>query len=226
MKIRNIVFGVFGLGLSIFAQAGTVSIQSLTDAAGGTTSPGEGMILSLAGTPLTSGFASGGYFSISDEEVLTAITNQNFSLLANSFVVVASDNFASGVTAVFEVPSIPGFYAANPVSYGAPEGGLLGKSLYTFIGDGASLLDSSGFVLYKNIDVINADLPVADGNSLVLANGTLLIGTQGTGTYDASSLGGAENTSVSTFRLVAAIPEPSTMLLGAIGALGLLRRRR
>ena len=37
---------------------------------------------------------------------------------------------------------------------------------------------------------------------------------------------GAESARIAGFSLGVAIPEPSTMLLGALGALGLLRRRR
>lgn len=217
-----------GVILTLNAMAGTVSIQSITDGMGGTTTPGETMILSVGGSPLASGFAGGGYFSITDAEVNLAVSSSNFALLAQSFVSIASDNFASGVNTVFGAGNIPGFYAANPVSYGAP-GSLLGKTLYTFIGDGASLLASGAFALYRHADTIDADLPFEDGNSLLLANGTLLVGTTGTGTYNSTGINpdsGSANQSVGTIRLVQAIPEPSTALLGAIGALGLLRRRR
>jgi len=96
-----------------------------------------------------------------------------------------------------------------------------GDNIYLAIGfGGVSLATSTELFIYK----FNATFGIADSGtpiSLTLGNGdigTTLLGTE-VGTPE-SSAGRFRSTAIT------AVPEPSAALLGALGALGLLRRRR
>jgi hypothetical protein len=100
---------------------------------------------------------------------------------------------------------------------------LLGRSLYSFMGNAATLAASTQFSLVL-LGSINEDLPNEFSYSSNPGGLTPVIGTLGT---FAGDLGGGPGnfTTLKTASLVA-VPESSAAILGAVGALGLLRRRR
>jgi hypothetical protein len=100
---------------------------------------------------------------------------------------------------------------------------LLNRPLYVFAGNAATLAGSTEWAL-KQVATISDDSPL---EQTYLANpfggAAPKIGSFGTFTGDASGFG---SSTYQTLQLAPAVPEPSAALLGAIGALGLLRRRR
>jgi hypothetical protein len=99
------------------------------------------------------------------------------------------------------------------------------KPLYFFAGNGSTFLNSTQFLVAKMDSQVFA---VADDTTNAVTpkviainpgNSTAILGTEITNVY-------TTNTDATTTAGWQMVPEPSTALLGAIGALGLLRRRR
>jgi hypothetical protein len=173
------------------ARCGSVMGTGIIDMAGGDT------LITKNGVPLASGVAMGGCFTITDAEVDGLISGRNFSALTNAFQPLASDDFRTGCTEYYEIP-IPGAYRFETIyaniTFGDPRNG---KTLYTFFGDGGMLFASSNIGLVRHTAIINSG---PDYNDISLP-GTLLIGTAGTTTYDASMLGGDAATPAATINL-------------------------
>ncbi len=156
----------------------------------------------LGGTPLSTGFTvTGGWYD--------TVLGLDYSTISTNFVSVGSisfpyggntayDGFASGLTSPF--------FNANTL-------GLEGKNVFWFVTDG-----STGFALLEdtgNQYKLESALPNTNVSELNA-------GTYANFTQHATAVG----SSSASIGLVAIVPEPSAALLGAIGALGLLRRRR
>jgi hypothetical protein len=93
------------------------------------------------------------------------------------------------------------------------------------VGNGTTLAESTEFVVLKTTFTFNpAQDAVPTPETLVItrANTTTLIGTE----VDDVRTTNTDSTVTPGWATAALIPEPSTALLGLIGALGLLRRRR
>ncbi|MEN9535202.1 MAG: hypothetical protein RIR37_475, partial [Verrucomicrobiota bacterium] len=98
---------------------------------------------------------------------------------------------------------------------------LLGRPIYSFAGDGVTLAASNYFILIQVGSILD-DSPIPNDyvSAPGLADPVAGYGAVGSYTGDAAGQGS------STYRTLQFVPEPTTTLLGAIGALGLLRRRR
>lgn len=219
MKITFLLF----LLCPLAANAVIVQSSSLTNIDG---SNPDALILSANGSsPLASGFASTGRFiGLSDADVADLVDARDFSRLASSFDgFIGSDDFATGVDFLFGIGNVPGAYAFIANSFDPTP--FIGASLYTFIGNGAALADSAEFALYFHSERLVADpAPPTPENvvELNLVGGTLLLGTETTFLSTDSNLG----TNDTVVRAIQLVPEPSTLLLSAFGALALLRRKR
>lgn len=123
----------------------------------------------------------------------------------------------------------PGFFNGS-IQTGAliANDGLVGNQVYVVVGDGTTLANSTGLAVWKATsngpsgtdNTFTADNPVGGPDTVTVldSKGSLIIGTR-VAAFDAGQ-GDAP-----AFQL-AAIPEPSTVLLSALGVLALLRRRR
>lgn len=217
MKIKALLTFAVASFLIAGADAGTIASSNLIDAGGN-----DILITNASGTRLSTGYVASGYFSVTDADVslASASTATLFALASSSFVALATDNFSS--------LGVAGLYTAN-ADYGAP-GANLGKTLYTFVGNGTTIQNSTQILVYRHNETIGLDTPLPDSNNLAPTGGTLLAGSTGPNTtYDSRPVNGPngnQNLSAGTLVLSIVVPEPSTMMLGAIGALGLLRRRR
>jgi len=143
-------------------------------------------------------------------------STSTFADINGSFTSVTSATFGTGDAAGYN-----GYAAIGSTFYDAPDAsGIGGDQIFAFITDGANqnaLL--SGFGVFPlNTDVPNfLDLTIEAAN---VGTYTFLLGS-----YDSegsNQLGSGGNVVLNN----AAIPEPSAALLGAVGAIGLLRRRR
>lgn len=146
---------------------------------------------------------------------------------------LSTDDFVTGSINTFG-GAIPGIYTstADLGLIGAAYPGL-NKVLYTFLGDGFTFNGSLqiGLVMHTGLALDRDDnVGTPDSNDAGLGNPyqSLIRDTMYTTTsYDPSLIFTVPSAPISAqaFQL-AGIPEPSTVLLGAVGALGLLRRRR
>lgn len=178
-----------------------------------------------------SGFAGLGGFSITDSDVTTAISNNNFTGLFSAFTpFVGSDDFATGLVGLNG--------GASPGGYGVNNGNFtvtphIGQTIYTFIGNALTLANSTQVALFKHTQLLVADpggtaTPLDYVYDLSVANGNLLIGSRDSFVGLTDSNFGLTNATVNTVKLAAVtvVPEPSSILLSGLGMVALLRRKR
>ena len=171
-------------------------------------------------SPGSAGIVAFGIFSsLSDAQITGAVTTGLSTLYDNFNIFGSSGTFnAAGAFGTM------GVFTRNT---GATVTGSIfsGKNIYAFAGNGSTFANSSELLVLKSssffTDAQDA-APTAQTVTLTTANTELLFGLKAlsvkTTTADSSATLGW-NTAI-------AVPEPSAALLGALGALGLLRRRR
>jgi hypothetical protein len=136
-----------------------------------------------------------------DTALTALITGTNTLEASTNPGIVRSTTFASGAL----------------TSTGSVQLGTSGNKTYLFL-----VAESAGFITV--IGVYNgANVPTSGSVTFnpTFANDTAAVGTS---VLAAATVGPVQP--ISGFQLAAAVPEPSAALLGALGALGLIRRRR
>lgn len=217
MKLK-ITSALLALAASSFAA--TVTFSSVGQNYNGTDD--WGVILS-DGNPVapSSGVAMIGYFTTyTDTQVADYAAANDYTTLftTGAFTTICSDDFTGIATAY---GATAGFVSASTSGYGTAG---LNKTLYAYFTSGTEL------GLFKTNSTIVPDpaQPTPENNYfLSFADGVAIIGAFGAN-YVVPDYGpaGTNNVEVNSFQLVNTVPEPSATLLGALGALGLLRRRR
>ena len=200
MNMKSVTLGIYALSMAAsFATSVTV-----TNSIGPT---GTREVVKADGS-LVTGF---GAIGILTESGISGISTTWDSLAFQTW------GTASGTVSVLTSGQFS--YAANVNPFGT---NFSGRNIYLAVGfGGTSLATSTEMFIYRfdtTFGTVDSGLPIA----LVLGNGnigTTLLGTES---------GSPETVASGRFRTTAitAVPEPSAALLGAIGALGLLRRRR
>lgn len=173
----------------------------------------------------STGFATMGYFTstVSLADIDTIAELQAQLLIPGNFTSMSSTTDLTG----------GGFgpgYAVGPTNAGVNTSGLIGRSLYSITTTQASLAafasgSGSGnqvaLVFLRNVISDTPSVQTYVGNPSLPA--TVVIGARSTiNTVGVHALGDGLYNTVT----LAAVPEPTTALLGAIGAIALLRRRR
>jgi MYXO-CTERM domain-containing protein len=179
----------------------------------------------LANAPLLDGgIIALGYFP--SNAYVPSSSLANIGTTISDFTIVASA-LAGSASAQLAGPGAPGYVDAAMVdTAGIPSNSpLVGRALYVFAGSASTLGTSTAWAL-KQVATY-ADDEAAENEYFANPKGGAapVIGTIGSFTGNPLPDLGAGTTTFSTLQLVA-VPEPSAALLGALGALGLLRRRR
>jgi hypothetical protein len=226
MKILSLI-SIFS---SITVLSGQAASVSLTNIGSGGLAEITAITYAGSSTPASGGIAAAGYFlTLSDAQVFALASDiGNIAALIADFQVVASTTLDSAFGGL--VPNT-GLFSLDAPSVSLPNATLSGKSLYSFLGDQATLGVSNQYLLWDHTDVIDVQDTITnpDSNSLVLGRegSALISGGLTTAIVNLSGVDGPSSQSVGAIRLAAvAIPEPSALLLTALGALALLRRKR
>ena len=193
----------------------TVSIDSLVD--GTDPSTHDYIIRNASAVNLSSGYVGIGVFN----GILDAnVASSSYATLASAFVAFGTDNFVAGPTSIYGATS-PGVTAIGSTSFDPSL--YVGKTLYVFIGD-VSLAGSNQFAVLKSTETVGLDAPI-DNNNILFSTSTPIFGSYSSGTYNGTPYGLDSSVAAQAVNLVA-VPEPTAALLGALGMVGLLRRRR
>lgn len=185
-------------------RAGTTAGDSFTGATGGL-SAGPGVVA----VGVFSSDALSGLSTVSS--ILSLFTN--FGNVTNTFAAAA----ATGNRGIFSLSS-PSVTVTGNASFAT-------KNMYLIAGNGSTLAASTAFLIVKSNTLFNAadDLsPTATSVTFRPDTSTLLFGTSVADVKTAST----DNSVTPGWQMANVIPEPSSALLGVVGALGFLRRRR
>jgi len=184
-----------------------------------------GASASVRGFNTTEAFGTFGYFSGLTDAQVSASTN--FSSLYSSFVAFNNNSTSFGATTLGNNGTIS--MGNSDLDVGTAAGAAFnGKSIYMLfanVANSSAITSTTQFLVLKhNTETFDAtdDVPASKAVTFDNNTATMLIGGYDnyqfkTRTSDTTT-GAAWNT--------VAVPETSTSLLGALGALALLRRRR
>jgi hypothetical protein len=236
MKIK------LALGLSIIAGAGlaNAAIYTFNNAATGV---GDTLYANssgalMSGTVIQVGTFTPGFNLNANLGSSTALIS-NFIVAGNSLTTGLAIRLTGSPSDSFGLTNpVPGYAEYAPIDSDNIVTGnaLIGQLLYAFGGNAATLALSTEYFLFLVATI--ADDAAAENEYVVNPAGiTPLIGTVGTFTGNPGFIPGAlpSDPPISagvgqgnylTLNTIVPIPEPSAALLGAVGVLGLLRRRR
>lgn len=213
MKLKHTL--IAGAGLLAFAATGQAAVtltgRNFTTPTSGVALVDSGNNLLAAGSgSWTAGtFAAGFNFNVTATQVIAGF---NAVTTTAGIGTPFAGTFNNSVT-------YDGGTTATPAS-------VVGQAVYILVGNGLTLATSTQIAVFTTGGVfIGGD---------AIGNGGFTADAETVGKVVYGQTGGAPNTQpngafnlTNSVRLISApVPEPSTMMLGAIGALGLLRRRR
>jgi len=225
MKTRYLllVFAAFEVG---YSNAAFVYGTSYDFPDGNPAISGAVQINGVLATPgqvnVNTGFFNPGFDPVATiSDIPTLISN--FNVIGSADVGNTTLNFNENHPGLFDTGM--GQFRANA---GDPS---VGQRLYLFYGTGAVLAPGgTGYGLVDSGTTINADSFPPVVYTLSPAGGTILIGEAVTATGINAPALGIFNATAPAINIVTnsepSVPEPSALLLGLLGFVGLLRRRR
>jgi hypothetical protein len=199
-------------------QAATVTIANAQGGAGTDT-----LWANADGSLMTTGKVSVGYFG-------SDVTVDQIDTIAELFSKLGGFTILASATPGSSAPiAAPGYLMELPPTSFSPAA-LVDRTLYAIATNASSLSAatiSSAYSMFA-FNIVIDDEPLPQDYTANPAGITPIIGSLDTFTGDPGgaatvNFGEAASGNYTTLKLV---PEPSSMLLGAVGALGLLRRRR
>lgn len=199
--------------VSNFVDAGLTGTDTLFQNAG----------LDASAALLDGGIVSLGYFGVG---VVPSSSLGDIAATIASFTSVASGLTGGNSAQLAGAPIAAGYVDEAGVSTASIITGsnaLIGRALYAFVGNAPTLAASTAFGLTQ-VGTIADDLPNEITYLASPAGSVPLIGQINVDAFTGDPVGFGTAT-FDTFQL-AAVPEPSTLLLSAFGALALLRRKR
>lgn len=182
-------------------RSGTNVGDAFTGASGGTSAGPGTVAVGIFSTDALSGVSSA-------SQLLSLFTN--FGGVTNTFAAAG----ATGNRGVFSLST----------SLQVEGSQFVNKNMYFLAGNGTTLANSTEFLVFKSntlFTIADDSSPTAVGVTFRPDQGTVLLGSILADVKTAST-----DASVTQGWQMAPVPEPSALLLGALGALGLLRRRR
>jgi MYXO-CTERM domain-containing protein len=203
MKQKLVATALFSLACAFSASAATVNV------ARGIGNPGV-TVNNFAGQALSAG---GFYMAVGTYNTVPTVTD--YATLLSSVDALIQFG-ASGVSNSTTIAGVLQLTAAITSNGGATPELWNSKEIYVIVGNGSSRAASTDFAILRRATPTNFPAnvaPVATVNFSV-PNGAALNPVAGAGSVSGDTL------------TLQGIPEPSAALLGALGALGLLRRRR
>ena len=212
MKLKLLAVAVIGLTLQATQAAVTVTIANLklTAPTGSLLVTNDAGVVYAGGSWAVGNFDPGTSFNSTAGE-LFANWNQNgtnvgFATTAGVFGALAGPN-PTGVAT-----SIDG---SDPFT---------GTNVYLMIGNAGTLAGSTDYIVIQMPNLWTQEIEGAGGTVSGFAfDGTVL---RGTSTIVSGATGAAAQFNGQSGVTFGAVPEPSVALLGALGLLGLVRRRR
>jgi MYXO-CTERM domain-containing protein len=151
-------------------------------------------------------------------------TTDNLSVLSKTALVAAFTPFGAAGTFGAGPSGQRGTFSLSPAAVTITDSVFSGKNMYFFAGNGSSFDNSTDFLVLKSSTLwanANDAVPTATTIGFAPGNTTLLLGTSVANVPTTNT----DSTTTAGWQMVV-VPEPSAALLGALGALGLLRRRR
>lgn len=181
------------------------------------TQPGDAFTGTAGGTSAGPGVVAVGFFTTDDLSGATSAASlislfTNFGGVTNTFAAAGTGGNR-------------GIFLLGPPAATITASAYAGKNMYLFAGNGTTLENSTQFLVAKSAtQFAAADDSVPTAISVVFRpdNSTVLFGS----TVPDMKTTSSDSSITAGFQMAAPIPEPSAALLGALGALGLLRRRR
>jgi len=216
MKIKLSLISAL-IAMASSANAATLAVSNVGTGFG----DADALYENADGTLVDGGIVAMGYFGSnnpSGDIADIADTLADFTVLATGVI--------GGYSPTLE-GNYPGYVEATNTSLGDLLAGntLIGKKLYAFVGNQSELSLSTAFALYL-VDTFDEEQSGQGLTYLAQPFGiTPLIGSIDSITTFSPAIVSGDPETYTTLKLVA-VPEPSAALLGAVGALGLLRRRR
>jgi len=174
-----------------------------------------------------------GYFSITDSAISAATSASTLTTAFQNWNGTTTSTFNSpGATQQRGTFSVAAAARDMSIGTGIP---FAGKNMYAFVGNGTTFALSTEFLVLKTTFTFDSTQSgitaftntitagTSDGlGGFTGANATVLLGNTALDVRTTS----ADSSATPGWRTATLIPEPSAALLGAVGALVLLRRRR
>ena len=182
----------------------------------------------IAGASITGTGTYGNWTSAGPGVIAVGVFNTDAlaSLQKSSLIAAFTNTFGSGTFGAG--PSGQrGTFSLSPAAVTIAGSAYADKNMYFFAGNGSTFENSTEFLVLKSSTkwlATDDAIPTATTIQFLSSNSTVLFGTNVSDVRTTNT----DSSITAGFKMAApvAIPEPSAALLGAIGALGLLRRRR
>lgn len=216
--LMNIKTTLQAFVLSLFVSSANAAVITATNF---TDFPSTNYISNDSGVALNNTFVAVGFFSTLTDTDLQNLTPTSFSQIISGS---AFTQFAGSIGWLGA-----GVYQGDATAAINIGSQFIGKSIYTLIGNAATLGTSTELLIAKHSSSFAADAPTYSANAYLdvsTASGTVLWGSVNKFTTDLSGFGGSV-TAPNFSTLAAVVPEPSRAMLAAMGLFaGLVRRRR
>ena len=219
--IFTLLAHVASAALYSFNNVSSLSVHGITDADGRAFRSGTTVGQELTATGTYGNWTSAGpgvvAFGFFSTDSLSGFTTTQ---LISAFTIFSTTGtFGAGPSGQ------RGTFAVTTADIEVTGSPFAGKNIYLFAGNGSTLATSTQFLVLKNSSQFLAaddDAPLAVTIQFLSSNSTLLLGTTASNVPTTNT----DATVTPGWAMVAPIPETSTSLLGVLGGLVMLRRRR